>query len=136
MLIGIYIGCLDVPSILIRSFLAVLCGLAAYRIFFQHQKNAKKIWHIAIDGKGQLRCLPVSSSAITPTNREFFESNPFYLMSGTTLWARVLFLRLHCLEDDVMINLVILSDALSRDEFRRLSVACKWIVAHAESPTS
>ena len=55
------------------------------------------------------------------------------MVPGSVIWPQMLLLRLRTLGDDNMINLMILSDAVSTDEFRRLSIACRWIVAKANS---
>lgn len=117
--IGVYIGSLDHLSLLERSAFIAVCTFAAWLSFIYAQRHAKTQWHLNIDGKGQLHCQADSSA----------ESRPFKLVTGTTLWAQALFLRLHNSEDNLQMNLVILPDALSKDEFRRLLVACKWIIA-------
>ena len=127
--IGIYIANLKTLSLLNQSVLIALCCFAAWRSFLFNQKIAKTSWRIHIDGHGQLRCHSTAQA-------EDVFGDVVKLVAGTTLWTQALFLRLHNQEKNVNINLVILSDALSKDEFRRLSVACKWIVAHAESDTN
>ena len=118
--IGVFIASLKTLSLFNQSALIALCGFAAWRSFSYNQKIAKTSWRINIDGQGQLRC---------QSNME--SDDVFALMAGTTLWTQALFLRLHNQEKNVKVNIVILSDALGKDEFRRLSVACKWIVARA-----
>jgi hypothetical protein len=125
--IGIYIGNLKTLSLPNQSVLIALCCFAAWHSFFYNQKIAKTSWRIHIDGQGQLRCQPNTQAA------DATDSPLLNLMPGTTLWTHALFLRLHNQEQNIRMNLVVLSDALSKDEFRRLAVACKWIVAHAES---
>lgn len=123
--LGIYIGTLKSLPIANQSILIALCCFAAWRSFLYSQKIAQTSWRIHIDGQGQLRCQQADS-----------DSDPFNLVAGTTLWTHALFLRLHHREKNMKINLVVLSDALSKDEFRRLSVACKWIIAHTEPDTN
>jgi len=122
--IGIYIGSLKTLPLLNQFVLIAICCFAACRSFLYNQKIAKTSWRINIDGQGQLRCQSNAQADAV-----------FELAAGTTLWTQALFLRLHNQEKNVKINIVILSDALSKDEFRRLSVACKWIGAHVRPDT-
>jgi toxin CptA len=125
--IGLYIGALKNISLINQSILIALCCFAAWRSLAYNQKIAQTSWRISIGGQGQLHCQPAAQAD------DVFNNQPCQLLAGSTLWTHALFLRLHNPEENVRINLVILSDALSRDEFRRLSIACKWIVVHAGS---
>jgi hypothetical protein len=124
--IGIYIATLKNLSILNQSGLVALCCFAAFRCFIYNQKIARTSWRIHISGQGQLRCQSNSETD------DISDTPLLNLMPGTTLWTHALFLRLHNPEQNTKLNLVVLSDALSKDEFRRLAVACKWIAAHAQ----
>lgn len=129
-MIGIYIGSLENYSYLIRCILTGICGLASWLSFLYNKKIAKTRWRLSIDGKGQLRCQP-DSSLRAESFLSSQEINYLNLVTGTTLWPHALFLRLENREDNVMLNLVVLPDVLTKDEFRRLSVACRWIMARA-----
>lgn len=50
------------------------------------------------------------------------------LSSATTLWSRALFLTFSG-EVKGKVSMCIFPDQLSKDEFRRLSVACRWLQA-------
>ena len=126
LLIGIYIGSLTTLPMLYQFALIATCCLAAWGSFLYSQKIAQASWCIHVDGQGKLRCQSIAKAG------DVLKRNPLNIMAGTTLWTHALFLRLNNQEENIRINLVVLPDALSKDEFRRLSVACKWIVAHAE----
>lgn len=51
------------------------------------------------------------------------------LMPDSTIWPHLLLLRLQA-EDRRIRNVLILRDSVSAEEFRSLSVACRWIAAH------
>lgn len=128
--IGIYIACLDTLSALNQYASMVACFFAAWRIHLYYQQITKTSWHMSIDGHGQLRCRSESLQRISSSE---VDSNPMKLVAGTTLWAHALFLRLYNPKEKRTLNLVVLPDALSKDEFRRLSVACRWIIARADA---
>jgi len=125
--IGIYIGKLTTLPVLNQFALIAICCFAAWRSFLYSQKIAQASWRIHIDGQGKLRCQPTEEVG------DVLNKNPLTIMAGTTLWTNALFLRLHNREKNIRLNLVVLPDALSKNEFRRLSVACRWIIAHTES---
>lgn len=127
LIIGAYIGCLKTPNPLNQYAFTAICFFAAWRIYLYQQQIAKTAWHMNIDGQGQLRCQskPFSSQAL--------DSNPLKLGAGTTLWARALFLRIYNQKEKVTHNLIVFPDMISKDEFRRLSVACRWIIARQTS---
>ncbi|MCD6026851.1 MAG: flagellar hook-length control protein [Solimicrobium sp.] len=137
--IGIYTSALKDLSILSRVALMMICSFAVWRVFVYHKKIAKLSWRINIDGQGQLRChsnvcsnsFQSLSSSAKVSQYHLEGGKPLKLMAGTTLWTRMLFLRLQDTKESTIIHLIILPDDLSKDEFRRLSVACRWIVGHA-----
>ncbi|TCS34343.1 hypothetical protein EDC30_11339 [Paucimonas lemoignei] len=51
------------------------------------------------------------------------------LRHDSTIWPHLLLLRLQA-EDRRIRNILILRDSVSAEEFRSLSVACRWIAAH------
>lgn len=141
--IGIYIGFLQHLQLYSQCIFALLCFFAAWQSYAHNQKLNKTSWNIMIDGQGQLRgtkivcqhgilktneSVPIDSFA---ENEFMLEGNILTLVSGTTLWPHVLFLRLHNVDNKITTNLVVLRDSMSKDEFRRLSLACRWIVKNA-----
>jgi hypothetical protein len=51
------------------------------------------------------------------------------LLPDSTIWPHLLLLRLQA-EDRRIRNVLILRDCMSAEDFRSLSVACRWIAAH------
>ena len=90
-----------------------------------------KRWHISISGQGRFHCTLPGEQPDDLIDVGPDDSHSFELAAGSILWSGLLILRLKRFDDDNMINLVVLSDAVSEDEFRRLSVACRWINSHA-----
>ncbi len=135
-LIGIYLGSLKIFSLLVQFVFVVFCFYAAWRSFLYGHNLTKAKWHISIDGQGHFRCqssiFKLNASAVNFPDDVSPDGVLFNLVAGTTLWANALFL---CLRNQggETINLIIFPDALDKGEFRRLSIACKWIVAHTKS---
>ena len=131
---GVSVACLDELPVVVRSVNVVLCWLgSAYLVVFSHRLH-QRTGRLSVSGLGQLRyqscliSLPVSKHSLNQRNDPLF-----YLSSGTTLWPSVLFLRLRRPAHNSILNLVIFSDSLGLEDYRRLSVACHWIVAHSEA---
>ncbi|MET3107193.1 toxin CptA [Oxalobacteraceae bacterium GrIS 2.11] len=123
-LIGIYLGCQTSISLYYRFPLACLCMLVSFGNFINIHEYVKKIWHIHVSNQGEIRC-DVKSLCIDAHDNG--GESHYVLNEGCTLWSNILFLRLRSLNSDSKINLVILSDSLNNDEFRRLSLACRWL---------
>ena len=131
--VGIFIARLDFPNFPLHYFLSPLCFIAAWRCFAYFLKVRTKIWHIVIDGQGQLRLNPVSVIYEYQNTQQSLNGYTYNLASGTVFWSQVLFLRLYNNQDNIVINLVITSDALTKHEFCQLSTACRWIYRHRSS---
>ncbi len=129
-LVGVFIAELPHLSVLARVVLATACFAVSGLNYFKINRLQQCVWQITIDSKGEIHCRRGDFCPRSLKINHVYPSNPYQLMHGTTLWHRTLFLRLRRLNDDEMINLVILSDALTHDEFRRLAIACHWIDAH------
>jgi len=56
------------------------------------------------------------------------------LMDASSLWPNLMFLHLQT-ESGRMVVLRILPDSVSPQEFRAISVACRWIAARSNDPT-
>ena len=129
LLVGIATGYASSFSSSLRIVVAALLVVSALVICWHVKTELQKHWAISITEHGEFHChlLSAHTEAFAQDGSEIRQ-----LADGTVLWPKILFLRLQRLKDDNMINLVVLSDALSEDEFRRLSIACRWIVAHAK----
>lgn len=135
-LIAIYLGGLNTISGLCKFVLVTICVGTALKSILLGYNAAKATWQISIDGKGHFRCQPMtlkSNTRVANVVQDHVSSglpmeSILDLVSGTTLWANILILRVKNGNNEVS-NLVILRDSLEKDEFRRLSIACKWIVS-------
>lgn len=102
---------------------------------FYHGVRHRKILHIDISGAGQFRLTEVgSASPCTNTNWPHVGSHgaAVALLKDSTIWPHLLLLRLQT-ENGKIAVVPILPDSVSRDSFRALSVACRWIVTRSES---
>ena len=134
---GGYIALFDVIPGVIRFSLLTLCWIASVRLFSCFRKLTNVFWQVDINMLGHVRCVSrcraeISSgqiSASIPSVSSVYSR--YYEIRQATLWANGLFLRLHHADHGESITLLVLPDMLAGDEFRRLSIACRWIVAHA-----
>ena len=132
-LVGIYIGSSASLPVFVRTLLGATCVVISVANFLRFNATLKKHWHIAIDGQGIFRCLQLSGKIGDPGRSDLLATPSYYLATGTVLWSQLLILRLRRLEDDNMINLMVLSDSVNADEFRRLAVACHWVAGQEKS---
>ena len=124
--VAVAIAGLSGHGIWLRTIAAVACmGAAAGLVWRVTLMNCRR-WRITVDGHGRFHFQSPQSSA---TSVSFSAT----LQPETVVWPSALFLVLRRRDNDNMINLVVLSDALGGDEFRRLSIACRWVMAHATS---
>jgi len=128
-IIAIHVGCDVSLPMYFRIGLALFCLIGSLANMFYVSSYIKKKCRISISGQGEFRC-DLQTSSFKSKHIHLLHS--YCLSTGTTLWPKMLFLRLRRLDNDDKINLVIPSDALDKDEFRRLSIACRWITKHAK----
>lgn len=105
----------------IYFFLASICWAQFY--------FTQKFCLISISSSGQIRLLELGSS--TRNELEEFSTDSaawlvVKLLENSTLWPQLLLLRLRS-ETGRLIVLPILSDSVSFQSFKSLSVACRWI---------
>jgi toxin CptA len=118
-----------------RFVVAIFCIFLAFFGFYHGARHRKPI-HIDISGAGQLRLTEVSAEGpCTDTNWPHVRKNGevCHLLKDTTIWPHLLLLRLQA-ESGKITSLAILPDCVSKDSFRALSVACRWIAGQS-SPT-
>ena len=99
-------------------------------VMFHHLFQRQRIVRIDISGEGQIRLTSQIDGHDNDKNVHAQSSGDLMtLLPGSTLWSRMLILRL--INDPGQTKvLIVLPDSLSGDEFRSLSVACRWIAAH------
>jgi toxin CptA len=100
---------------------------------FYHTARNRKALHIDISGTGQLRVKEMASFAGSCQEQNWPHVNDdvevVRLMGDSTIWPHLLLLRLQSEGGEIKVVRV-LHDSISRDGFRALSVACRWIAAH------
>lgn len=123
--------CLLMPgqlSLLLRATLAAACFIAAASALFLILRGRKTIW-LHISATGQIRVVEhLISSSSARAKPQVMRAGLAQLLAGTTIWPGMLFLRLR-LENGKTRTIPILSDSVSEDTFRALSVACRWLVS-------
>lgn len=116
------------PNPALRSLLGTGCLFLAF-LGFYHGIRHRKILHIDISGAGQIRISQVDAdSSCALTDRPHVEADACVhrLLDGTTIWPNLLLLRLRR-PDGKSISIPIMPDSVSRESFRALSVACRWL---------
>lgn len=134
--IGVAIGVGEVGELSWPSRMAIAAFIVFLGVFgFCHGVRHRKTIHIDISGAAQIRLteLDAARACIDPNRPHVRGSNEvFRLLPDTTIWPHLLLLRLQA-DNGKREILVILSDCVSRGDFRALSVACRWIAAHNNS---
>jgi len=117
----------------LRLVLVAVCLATAIFNFFALRTVAGRKWQLQIGAAGGIHCnpLPLPDEVLHDSGSPI--NKVYYLAPGTVIWPHLLIIRLRRLNDDNMINLVVLSDAVGKDDFRRLAIACRWIIAQANS---
>ncbi|BEV15016.1 flagellar hook-length control protein [Herbaspirillum sp. DW155] len=110
-----------------RCLLAMACILAAALALALVLRGRKVIW-LHISGTGQIRVVEhlLPSARAKP---QVMKAGLAQLLAGSTIWPGMLFLRLR-LENGKTRTIPILTDSVSEDTFRALSVACRWLISH------
>ncbi|WP_253273694.1 flagellar hook-length control protein [Collimonas arenae] len=131
-LIGALIACGIVGNLLLpeRLALATLCVLAAAYGMLRYYRDRRTI-QIDVSGTGQIQIAEIAKPVAINANQVSAPMlMPAQLLQGTTIWSHLLLLRLRLASGSVR-TIAILPDCVSKDSFRVLSVACRWIAAHA-----
>jgi len=97
---------------------------------FYHTVKKQKALHISISGIGQIRINKLGTSLDKGQYAVMAdESALVYLLNDSTILPYLIILHL-CTKSGKIIIVPILPDCISRDDFRALSVACKWVINH------
>lgn len=121
----------DLPNAARFSLAIFSVFLAFFGLY--HTVRHQKTLHIDISSTGQLR-LTRLNDAISSCRKKNWphvkeKGEVVQLLSDSTIWPHLLLLRLQA-ENEKITVLPVLPDCVSRDSFRALSVACRWIAAH------
>lgn len=113
------------------TLFAILVSSAAIAVSYIFL--SRKTFHIDVSGIGQIRLKEdISIDELKrqkEKQRKACSTEVVELMDGSTLWPYMLLLRLRA-EDQRIRTLVVLPDCMDSQNFRALSVACRWIAAH------
>jgi hypothetical protein len=128
--VAVIAGWLGELGLLPRTLAGMPIGFMAFFGFY-HGVRHRKTLHIDISGAGQIRV--AEEVSFSPCEREV---DPHLKPNGTvvemlddsTLWPGLLVLRLRAGDGRVTV-VPILLDCVSKDAFRALSVACRWVAA-------
>ena len=110
-----------------RLLVAGSCIIAAFFGFYQIVRT-RKTFRIDISGIGQIRLEEYIVAGRFSSPAEAAKSEVVDLMPDSTIWPHLLLLRLRS-EDKQITVLPILRDCIGGDDFRALSIACRWIAA-------
>ncbi|WP_420799658.1 protein YgfX [Noviherbaspirillum saxi] len=131
--IGVVIGLIGVLPFMPKWISASAILFLSFFGFYHGTKRRKPI-QLDISGAGQFRLTEVASFAPCSTrNRPHVITNgeEFKLLGDSTLSPHLMVLRLQA-EDKRIITVLILPDSVSRDTFRAVSVACRWIAMNGK----
>ncbi len=132
--VGLMIGAGQIGDLafLPKISFAVVCVFLAIFGFFRTVQT-RKTHHIDISDIGQIRLAEYSPLATSPSQIVLSQvrctGDVVSLMADSTLWSRMLLLRLKTKDQRIMV-LPVLPDSINGCGFRALSVACRWIAAH------
>lgn len=122
------IGGLPVATGICVALFTVFLAVFGFYHTVRHQKNL----HIDISGTGQIRLIKVAAAGSCQEKNWPHvkrDSELVRLLPDSTIWPHLLLL--HLQSDDGQVTVVpVLPDCVSRDCFRALSVACRWIAVH------
>jgi toxin CptA len=130
----IAVGWVGDLAFLSRAVLAGVCIFMACWAFSRFAANRKSL-HIDISGIGQIRLAEHNELAAVLAGAAY-QSPAFgevlQLQADSTIWSFLLLLRLQSRDQKVK-TLPILPDCVGLNNFRALSVACRWIATHNNS---
>ncbi|MFL9877285.1 flagellar hook-length control protein [Herbaspirillum rhizosphaerae] len=115
-------------SFLVRMSLAAVCIVAALLAFWLVLQNRKAVW-LHISGTGQIRLVEHHAAVRAKTGSRVMSGGLAQLLAGSTVWPNLLLLRLR-LENGKVRTIPVLPDSVSKETFRALQVACRWVASH------
>lgn len=115
-------------SVVIRLSVAVVCLVVAMLAFWSALRNRKAVW-LHISGAGQIRLVEHQAMVQTRTGSLVMTGGLAQLLAGSTVWPNLLLLRLR-LENGRVRTIPILPDSVSKETFKALQVACRWVASH------
>lgn len=134
--IGYFIACSYAGDISVAARMLIsgcVIFLAVFGVY--HGVRYRKIIHIDISGEGRFRLAELeSASPCTNANRPHVRGigQMVRLSGSSTIWPHLLLLRLQA-DNGKITTVSILPDSVSRDSFRALAVACRWVVERGDT---
>lgn len=117
-----------------RTMLAASCGLLAAAALYDAARNATA-QRLDISGIGQIRLVETTALAAPALTEERADipraGEAVSLMDDSTFWPFLMVLRLRSVSGRKT-TVIVLPDSVGREQFRALSVACRWIAAHRD----
>jgi len=120
-------------SFIFRIALAATCIFVAILAFWLMLHNRKAVW-LHISGTGQIRLVEHHVAARAKLSAQVMRGGLAQLLAGSTVWPNLLLLRLR-LENGRVRTIVVLPDSVSKETFRALQVACRWVASHNGNPS-
>ena len=108
---------------------ALVCAAAALRVLYRALRPTKS-FVIDVSGTGAIRLHhtgQVAADAGHSVSNDQQGGEVVQLLKDSTLWSSMMLLRLRLANGRVVV-IPVLSDAMSADSFRHLSIACRWII--------
>lgn len=115
----------------LRLILALSIPIVSFFGFY-HGMQCRKPIQLNISGIGQIRIAEWSEEASCRESKRThvgLNGDEVRLLPESTFWPLMLLLRLEDVKGRV-VTVPVLPDSVSRDSFRALSVACRWIAAN------
>ena len=122
-------GVFDLPPAM-RAAVGGAGPILAIGAFFAGLRS-RKTFRLDISGVGQIRLMEYSGVASGSSRKPSLQEDAavFRLVENSVLWPHLLMVRLES-SSGVRRLLTILPDCMSDEEFKAVSVACRWIAAH------
>lgn len=121
--------------LVMHQLLAMVCVAAALGLL-DRALTLTKSFVIDISGTGVIRLnhtRQVAADTGHSVSNDQQGSEVVQLLKDSTLWSSMMLLRLRLVNGQVVV-IPVLSDAMSADSFRHLSIACRWIIRQDTSP--
>lgn len=132
--IAIAAGLVSELPLSIRLAIASLVLFLSFFGFYHGMRNRKPI-HIDISGTGQIRLLKLTGATPCADKKRPHVGTIgelVRLLGNSTIWPHMLLLRFQSDQGEIMI-VPVFPDSLSRDGFRALSVACRWMAVRKDA---
>lgn len=115
-------------SFVLRILLSSVCILVAGVAFWLVLKSRKSVW-LHISGTGQIRLVEHHVAIQAAPGAQVMRGGLAQLQAGSTVWPSLLLLRLR-LENGRVRTIPVFPDSVSKETFRALQVACRWVASH------